>query len=102
MLSSLAVYRHSQRPARVQYSLAWINHWDQPERLRKQHKEFDEYWRGTATAAARFGYRLEEMRWAEDCSARHFQQILVTRNVRGLLIPPHQSPPDHCHLAESM
>ena len=46
LLSSLAVYRHNQRPARIQNSLAWINRWDQPERLRKQHKEFDEYLAG--------------------------------------------------------
>jgi DNA-binding LacI/PurR family transcriptional regulator len=94
LLSSLAVYRHSQRPACIQSSLAWINHWEQPERLRQQHKEFDEYWQGATQAAERFGYHLEEIRWAQDCSARRFQQILETRNVRGLLIPPHQSPPD--------
>ena len=94
LLSSLAVYRHNQRLARIQNSLAWINRWDQPERLRKQHKEFDEYWRGADKAAARFGYRLEEIQWAEDFPARRFQQILQTRNVRGLLIPPHESPPD--------
>jgi DNA-binding LacI/PurR family transcriptional regulator len=94
LLSSLAAYRHGQRPAGIRSSLAWINHWDQPERLRQQHKEFDGYWRGASAAAERFGYRLEEIRWAEDCSARRFQQILLTRNVRGLLIPPHQSPPE--------
>jgi DNA-binding LacI/PurR family transcriptional regulator len=94
LLSSLAVYRHSRHPVGIQSSLAWINHWEQPERLRKLHKEFDAYWRGAAEAAERFGYRLEEVRWAEDCSARRFQQILLTRNVRGLLIPPHQSAPD--------
>ena len=94
LLSSLAVYRRSQRPRRIQSSLAWINHWEQPERLRRQHKEFDGYWRGASQAAERFGYRLEDLRWAQVCSARRFQQILLTRNVRGLLIPPHQSPPD--------
>ncbi len=94
LLSSLAVYRHSQGPTRIQSSLAWINHWDQPERLRQQHKEFDAYWQGATQAAERFGYHLDEIRWAEGCSARRFQQILETRNVRGLLIPPHQSQPE--------
>src|SRR6516164_4115212 len=50
LLSSLAVYRTRQRPARIQSALAWINHWDQPERLRK-HKEFDGYWRGACASA---------------------------------------------------
>jgi DNA-binding LacI/PurR family transcriptional regulator len=94
MLSSLAVYRQNKRPPRIQNSLAWINHWEQPERLRGEHREFDGYWRGAAKAGERFGYRLEEVRWPEGSSARRFQQILVTRNVRGLLIPPHPTPPD--------
>jgi DNA-binding LacI/PurR family transcriptional regulator len=94
MLSSLAVYRQNKRALQIHNSLAWINHWEQPERLRGEHKEFDHYWRGAAKAGERFGYRLEEVRWSEGFSARRFQQILVTRNVRGLLIPPHPTPPD--------
>jgi LacI family transcriptional regulator len=94
MLASLAVYRQSKRAPRIQHSLAWINHWDQPERLRGDHKEFDGYWRGAAKSGEQYGYRLEEIRWEAGCSAARFQQILMTRNVRGLLIPPHPSPPD--------
>lgn len=94
MLASLAVYRQSKQAPRIQHSLAWINHWDQPERLRGEHKEFDGYWRGASKIGERYGYRLEEICWQEGCSARRFQQILMTRNVRGLLIPPHPSPPD--------
>jgi DNA-binding LacI/PurR family transcriptional regulator len=94
MLASLAVYRQSKRAPRIQHSLAWINHWDQPERLRGEHKEFDGYWWGAAKSGEQYGYRLEEIRWEAGCSATRFQQILMTRNVRGLLIPPHPSPPD--------
>jgi len=94
MLSSLAVYRQNKRALQIQNSLAWINHWEQPERLRGEHKEFDLYWQGAASAGERFGYRLDEVRWSAGCSAKRFQQILITRNVRGLLIPPHPKPPD--------
>jgi DNA-binding LacI/PurR family transcriptional regulator len=93
LLSSLAVYRSSQRPARNRGALAWINHWEQPERLRK-HKEFDSYWRGASEAAQRFGYRLDDIRWAADCSAERFERILLARGVRGVLVPPHRGAPD--------
>lgn len=94
MLASLAVYRQSKRVPRIQHTLAWINHWDQSERLRGEHREFDGYWRGASKSGEQYGYRLEEIRWEAGCSAGRFQQILMTRNVRGLLIPPHPSPPD--------
>ncbi|MBC8095463.1 MAG: LacI family DNA-binding transcriptional regulator [Akkermansiaceae bacterium] len=93
LLSSLSVYRSSKRPAKIQSSLAWLNHWEQPERLRR-YKEFDAYWRGAAQASERFGYRLEDVRWTQDCSAQRFEKILLTRGVRGVLIPPHQKLPD--------
>lgn len=94
LLSSLVVYRHSKRPVRVQSSLVWLNHWDQPDRLRAEHREFDAYWRGASAAAERFGYRLEEIRWTADITAERFERILLTRGVRGVLIPPHPSVPD--------
>ncbi len=94
LLSSLVVYRHSKQPVRVRSSLVWLNHWEQPERLRGAHREFDAYWRGALSAAERFGYHLEEIRWTPDISAKRFEQILLTRGVRGVLVPPHPVPPD--------
>jgi DNA-binding LacI/PurR family transcriptional regulator len=92
-LSTLSAYRAQTQPVKVQSAIAWINHWDQPERLRGAHREFDAYWRGAETAARRFGYRLEEVRWEADYSARRFEQILLTRGIRGVLVPPHLTPP---------
>lgn len=92
-LSALAAYRFARQAHKIQSALAWVNHWEQPERLRA-HREFDNYWRGAEKAAERFGYRLEDLRWTRDFSARRFEKILLTRNVRGVLIPPHSLPPD--------
>lgn len=92
-LAALAAYRRANAPAAIRSAIAWINHWEQPERLRK-HREFDLYWQGAAQAAKRFGYSLEEIRWSADYSAQRFEQILLTRGIRGVLIPPHQTPPD--------
>lgn len=93
MLSSLVQYRTGHRTAKIQSALAWINHWEQPEKLRK-FREFDLYWRGASQAAERFGYHLDEIRWAASYTPQRVEQILRTRNIRGLLIPPHAKPPD--------
>jgi LacI family transcriptional regulator len=78
----------------MQNTIAWINHWEQPEKLRGAHREFDAYWHGAQQAARRFGYRLDEIRWEPEFSARRFEQILLTRAIRGVLIPPHHVAPD--------
>jgi DNA-binding LacI/PurR family transcriptional regulator len=89
LLAALATYRAQLRPVKLQSAIAWINHWERPEQLRKEHREFDAYWRGAEMAARRFGYRLEEFRWEKKFTARRFEQILLARGIRGLLIPPH-------------
>ena len=94
LMSVLASYRAQIHPAKIQSAIAWINHWEQPERLRGEHREFDAYWRGAQAAAKRHGYRLDELRWEADYSARRFEQILLTRAIRGVLIPPHRTTPD--------
>jgi LacI family transcriptional regulator len=93
-LAGLAAYRRSNRPAQFQSAIAWINHWEEPERLRGKHREFEAYWKGAARAAEQLGYNLDEIRWAADCSARRFERILLARGVRGVLIPPHTVAPD--------
>lgn len=93
MLSSLVHYRTGHRSAKIRSALAWINHWEQPEKLRSFH-EFDLYWRGASQVAERFGYHLDEIRWAASYTPQRMEQILQTRNIRGLLIPPHQIAPN--------
>jgi DNA-binding LacI/PurR family transcriptional regulator len=92
--ATLASYRAQIRPTKVQSAIAWINHWDQPERLRGAFREFDLYWQGASRAARRFGYNLEEIRWSENYSSKRFEQILLTRGIRGVLIPPHHVVPN--------
>ncbi|MGC3991355.1 MAG: LacI family DNA-binding transcriptional regulator [Chthoniobacteraceae bacterium] len=92
-LAALAAYRRGTAPARIQNAIAWINHWDQPANLRK-YREYDLYWRGAEAAARRFGYHLEEIPWSPGFPAKRFEQILVTRGIGGILIPPHTNSPD--------
>lgn len=92
-LAALAAYRRAKSPLEIRSAIAWINHWEQPERLRKL-REFDLYWRGATEAARRLGYNLEEIRWTPEYSAKRFEQILLARGIRGVLIPPHGKVPD--------
>ena len=95
MLSALASYRRSNKTQPIAAEIAWINFWPEPEQLRDVH-EFNLYWQGAVTEAERAGYRLEEFYLNNDTPARRLERVLLTRNVRGILIPPtrHDVVPD--------
>lgn len=93
MLASLATYRRGLADRPISAAIAWINAWPDPDDIRK-HREFDCYWKGAKAAAEKFGYRLEEFRMDAENSPLRLHQILSTRGVRGLLLPPHYHHPD--------
>jgi DNA-binding LacI/PurR family transcriptional regulator len=72
----------------VQAALAWINGWPDPKQLRSW-VDFELYWQGASKAAQKFGYRLEEFLVNENIAPARLQQILLARNISGILIPPH-------------
>lgn len=72
----------------IQASLAWINAWARPERLRWV-PEFDRCWTGAEQTAGQFGYRLEEFVVNETLSMMRLASILRARGVNGIIIPPH-------------
>lgn len=86
-LTALVHYRHSRMATPVRAAMAWFNRWPDPTQLRK-FKEFDLYWQGAETAAKRLGFHLEEFVVNEAMSPARMAQILYTRNVRGILLPP--------------
>jgi DNA-binding LacI/PurR family transcriptional regulator len=92
MLSALSLYRLTKSDSPINAAIAWINGWPAPDELRK-HKEFDCYWKGAYAAADKFGYRLEEFQVGRDMSPQRLHQILSTRGIRGLLLPPHHNNP---------
>lgn len=90
MLSALANYRQQKNNLGIHSALAWINQWPDKDELRK-YKEFNAYWNGAKQAASNLGFRLEEFPITEDLSGARLLTILRTRNIRGILIPPHPS-----------
>lgn len=93
MLTALAHYRKEKSEAQITAVIAWINAWEDPARLRK-YREFDLYWKGAATAAEKYGYRLEEFRLGEQYNPQRLHQILSARGIRGLLLPPQNPHPN--------
>ena len=87
-LAALSNYRKTLGPASFQGVVAWINHWEQPDQLRK-FGEFERYWRGAEEVAGKQGFKLEDFRWPLNCSAKRLESMLVARGVEAVLIPPH-------------
>lgn len=87
MLSALAHYSRGKSNAAITAELAWVNLWPDPKKLRS-HREFDQYWRGAVSEAARCGFALEEFALNQDMPAGRLVQILQARNIRGILLPP--------------
>lgn len=88
-LASLMVYRQSRKGLAVSSAIAWVSQGDQPEKLRNP-REVEAYRQGAIEAAELLGYHLEDLVWPADCSAERFEKTLLSRNVRGVIIPPGQ------------
>jgi DNA-binding LacI/PurR family transcriptional regulator len=87
MLAALAHYRRGNAKKPISAGLAWINTWSEPRKLRT-YREFDLYWRGASEEADRSGFRLEEFVVNENLTPQRLEKILLTRNIRGILLPP--------------
>jgi LacI family transcriptional regulator len=90
MATALVQQRWAGLERPISAELAWINHWREPARLRA-YGEFDLYWHGARRAAERCGFRLEEFVVDARLSFARLGKILASRNIQGILVPPHGS-----------
>ena len=90
MLQALSTYRSVNRSTDIQAALAWLCCWDSPEAMHTR-KEFHAYWLGVKSIAEKHGYRLEQLVPSARLSLSRIRQIMLARNIRGVLIPPPQS-----------
>lgn len=92
MLSALAVYRNSNRPAHFHGTLAWLV--DQlmvPTWRRNLH--FKEYFAGATRQARYHGYELEVFNVnTPDMPSRRLASVLRARNIVGILLCPQRKP----------
>jgi LacI family transcriptional regulator len=88
VLVALANYRKRKTSTVVRGAIAWINAWPDPHELRA-FPEIDLFWRGAVEAAREYGLRLEEFRLGTELSSERLHQVLQTRHIRGIILPPH-------------
>lgn len=91
--TALAHYKQSSLVSPVRAALAWFNFWNPPERLHS-YSEFAHYWKGATVAAEKLGYHIEEFAAESRLSIPRLEQILQTRGISGILLPPHMVTPD--------
>ena len=90
MLTALATYRRTSTNQPIQSSLAWINVWPDPKKLRS-YLHFNLYWKGAHATAADHGFRLEEF-ILKELPADKLVSVLRARSISGLLLPPSPDP----------
>ena len=90
VLLALSAYRDRKKTGQVRGAIGWVNAWAEPGELRA-HREMERFWRGAFAAAGERRYRLEEFRLGSELSPERLHEVLETRNIRGLIVPPHLS-----------
>lgn len=98
VLHAFHSYRRNSRRAPFQGTLAWIDNLsrDNPHRAANAFKAYRD---GAAQRATQLGYKLETF-WlgAPDMSAGRMTDILLARNITGLLLPPQSAANMELHL----
>lgn len=90
VLLALSAYRDRKRTGQVRGAIGWVNAWAEPGDLRA-HPEVERFWHGAFAAAGERRYRLEEFKLGTELSAERLHEVLETRSIRGLIVPPHLS-----------
>ncbi|WP_309383121.1 LacI family DNA-binding transcriptional regulator [Cerasicoccus frondis] len=91
-LSALNAYRKTKLPVHYKSTIAWIDTWVNQHELRDQ-PTFNDYYTGASERARQLGYSLEEFKLRDsDLSSKRLSQILVSRGIVGLLLPPIENP----------
>lgn len=86
--SNLSKYRADTTGAPITAALAWLNCWGDPKALYRA-KEYAQYWKGAKETATHLGYNLEEFIVGKEISLSRVGNILQTRGIVGILLPPH-------------
>ncbi|MDR1281592.1 MAG: LacI family transcriptional regulator [Opitutaceae bacterium] len=88
VLRALHAYRSNSRHAPFQGTLAWVDN-IAPDHPLRAASAFGAYHKGAARRAEQLGYKLEKFPLgASGMSQERMTDILQTRNITGLLLPP--------------
>jgi len=87
MATGLAHFKQTSKMKPVHAALAWLNAWPKPQQLRG-NRAFNLYWQGASQTALGLGYRLDEFILNAQMPPHRLVQILLSRGIHGLIIPP--------------
>ncbi|PTY01619.1 hypothetical protein DB346_12840 [Verrucomicrobia bacterium LW23] len=87
MATALSIQRHVQGKPTFHATLAWLNAYPDPKKLRG-YRHFDLCWKGATETARRLGFHLEEFVLNEKTSLRRLEHILHARGIAGVMIVP--------------
>ena len=92
LVSALMNHRRSGKPAKYDLKLGFITAFNTRNQWREM-RLYREFFAGAAASAIRQGYQLEEF-WLREpgMTPRRLSQILLTRNIHGLLVAPLPAP----------
>ena len=92
MLSALTAYRRDTKPKVGVTALAWVTNHSTRGGWKKWYITH-QYYEGAKREAESRGYRLDEF-WLQEkgMTSRRLNQILETRNIQGILLPPQEKP----------
>jgi LacI family transcriptional regulator len=91
--AELSRHKRNSSMAPTHAALAWIHVPCQAMQPRL-NKQFDSCREGAEEAARKLGYQLEEFRIEGKMTPESLHEILQTRNVRGIVLPPQDLHPD--------
>ena len=87
MLAALCQYRNTRRSHPIAAELAWLNLWPDPRYLHRL-REYELFWQGASARAGSLGFRLEEFCLKSLGSFKRMEEILLSRGINGILLPP--------------
>lgn len=91
MLTALAAYRSTRVPAASPTSIAWLTNHHTQEGWRSYTPCNVDYFEGASERARERGYKLEHFWLAQPgMTGRRMAEILRTRGVMGILLPPQE------------
>ncbi len=91
-LVGLAAYRKRRSVPAFQATLAWLSNWHEA-RTSQWGGVSGAYFQGASARARVLGYKLEEHALkTEGMTPARMEQILLARNIQGILLPPQSRP----------
>tara|TARA_R100000027_G_scaffold53229_1_gene42063 strand:- start:58570 stop:59679 length:1110 start_codon:yes stop_codon:yes gene_type:complete len=91
-LTGLSAYRKQMKAPVFQATIAWLSNWHEPT-SHNWSGVAGLYYEGALKRAHELGYEIEEHALlSPDMTPKRMEQIMLNRNIKGILLPPQSKP----------